>query len=442
MTPSDLRVMRITLPVVFILSLALAGCGSDESAPQQAIAQHTGPPPALVAVVAVVEKAVRPEIRVIGTIEPKRRTTVSAEVAGLLEQFDLREGDRVVKDSTIIARLKRTDREIALREAQAVLARAQAEWEKLRRGYRQEEVNQRRAEVTERKAMMEQALKDRDRAKELHAEGAISIQQLQREEASYVAARAQYERSLEALREGETGFRPEDVAKAEAEVRQVQAAMERIRDELAKTAVRAPLTGFLVKKHAEAGQWVEEGGKIADLVTLDRVEVVTLIAEREIGRIAVGDQAAFTVDAYPGRIFTGRISHIVPQADLQSRAFPVKIEVDNPPGFPLKGGMLARVAIEYGAPRRTVLVPKDAVLRRGDRDVVFVVNRETAHHREVTTGRAVEGFLEIVRGDLKPGEAIVVTGNEALRDGAPVQVVPAGTAPRPRAHPDGRGEAR
>jgi RND family efflux transporter MFP subunit len=289
---------------------------------------------------------------------------------------------------------------------------------------------------------MEQALKDRDRAKELHADGAISIQQLQRDEASFLAARAQHERALEALREAETGYRPEDVAKAEAEFRQAQAAHERIRDELEKTTIRAPLTGFLVKKHAEVGQWVDEGGKIADLVTLDRVEVVTLIAEKEIGRIAVGDVAVFSVDAYPGRSFTGRISHIVPQGDLQARAFPVKIEVDNPQGFPLKGGMLARVTIGYGTPRRTVLVPKDAVVRRGDRELVFVVNQRTAHRREVVTGRAVEGLLEIVQGDLRPGEAIVVTGNEALRDGAPVQAVSPGTATPPGAPPGGGGEGR
>lgn len=411
------------LMVGLLLSTAIAGCGSDDRPPRGARAQRAGPPPTNVVVGQVIEKPVRGEIQVIGTVEPNISTTVSAEVSGVIERFDLREGDRVVKGRTVIAQLKRTDREIALREAQAVVARAKEEWEKLKKGYRPEEVNQRRAEVAERKALMERAEKDLARAKDLYADGAISIQELQREEANYVAARSQYEKALEALREAETGYQQEDIAKAEAEYRQAQAAYDRIADELEKTAIRSPINGFIVKKHAEVGQWVSAGGKIADVVDLDKVQIVTLIAEKEIGQISVGDRATITVDTYPGRTFVGRITHIVPQADLNSRAFPVKIEVDNSKGQPLKGGMLARVSITYGVPRPTLLVPKDAVVRRGDQQIVFVVNEQKAHLQQVVTGRAVDGFLEIVDGKLKVGNVVVVTGNEVLRDGAPVRIV-------------------
>lgn len=409
----------------------MLGCGPDEPSAKAAGAGRQGPPPVSVLLGKVTERTIRPEIRVIGTVEPNRQTTLSAEVSGLVERFDPREGDRVVRDKTVIAELDRTDREIALRQAAAARARARAELEKLRRGFRPEEIGQRRAEVREREALMRQAQKDLDRARDLHTDGAISIQQLQREEANYLAARSQYERALEALREAEAGYRQEDVAKGEAEFRQAQAAYDRVQDELDKTTIRSPLTGFLVKKHVEVGQWVEQGGRVADVVDLDKVQVVTLIAERNIGEIRAGGVATIAVDAYPGRTFTGRITHIVPQADLQSRAFPVKIEVDNPQDTPLKGGMLARVTVPAGTPRQTVLVPKDAVVRRGDREVVFGVNEGKAVGREVATGRAVDGFLELLEGDLRPGEAVVITGNEALRDGAPVIVMPAGVTGRP-----------
>ncbi|MBI3989328.1 MAG: efflux RND transporter periplasmic adaptor subunit [candidate division NC10 bacterium] len=405
-----------------LLSIAIAGCGSDAGSPQPAAAQQSGPPPTNVMVGQVMQKTIQGEIQVIGTVEPNLSTTVSAEVSGLVERFDLREGDRVVKGQTIIAQLKRTDREIALREAEAVVARAKEEWEKLKRGLRPEEINQRKAEVEERKALVEWASKDLSRLKELHADGAISIQDLQRAEANYLAAKSRHEQALEALREAETGYRQEDVAKAAAELKRAQAVYDRIQDELKRTTIRSPITGFIVRKHTEVGQWVDEGGKIADVVDLDKVLILAQINEKEIGQLKVGDRATITVDTYPGRKFAGRTKHIVPQADPQSRAFPVKIEVANPKGE-LKGGMLARVSIGYGAPRPTLLVPKDAVVRQGDQQIVFVVNQQKASLQRVVTGRAVDGFLEIVDGQLKAGDAVVVTGNETLRDGAPVKIV-------------------
>ncbi len=182
------RSNRIWQPWPILLGLVLAagvaGCGSDEPPAKAAGDRMQGPPPVSVLLGNVTERSIRPEIRVIGTVEPNRQTTVSAEVSGLVERFDLREGDRVVKDRTVIARLDRTDREIALRQAAAARARARAELEKLQRGRRPEEISQRRAEVRERQALMEQAQKDLSRAKDLHADGAISIQQLQPEEAN------------------------------------------------------------------------------------------------------------------------------------------------------------------------------------------------------------------------------------------------------------------
>ncbi len=414
--------MRFGSPIGLLFTIVLAGCGSDDGPPRQLGAQQTGPPPVSVVVGQVIEKPVQGEIQAIGTIEPNLSTTVSAEVSGLVERFDLKEGDRVIKGQTIIAQLKRTDREIALREAGAVVARAKEEWEKLKKGPRPEEINQRRAEVAERKALMERAEKDLARARDLHADGAVSTQELQREEANYLAARSRYEQALEALKEAERGYRQEEVAKAEADYKRAQAVYERIQDELKRTTIRSPITGTIVRKHVEVGQWVDAGGRIADVVDLDKVLIVTPINEKEISRLKVGDQATITVDTYPGRTFTGRIKHIVPQADLQSRAFPVKIEVANPEGR-LKGGMMARVSISYGTPRPTLLVPKDAVVRRDNQEVVFTVRGQKASLQRVVTGQAVDGFLEIVDGRLKTGDAVVVTGNEVLRDGAPVKIV-------------------
>jgi RND family efflux transporter MFP subunit len=116
------------------------------------------------------------------------------------------------------------------------------------------------------------------------------------------------------------------------------------------------------------------------------------------------------------------VKHIIPQADLASRTFPVKIEVANTPDTILKAGMFARVTLRPGAAQTTLFVPKDAVVRRAAEQVVFVVQEGKARLVPIKTGRAQEGTVEVVDGQLKAGDTVVVTGNEALQDQAAVLV--------------------
>lgn len=350
---------RYGTPLLVALAAALGAAGLEAQ----------GPPPIPVEVAPVVERTFQREIQAVGTVEANIYATVSAEVAGAVAQFDLREGDRVAKGQ-LLARLRRTDREIALKEAEA--------------------------EQAEKQALFLKAEQEHRRFQALFTEGGISALELDRVEAAYRAAKAQKERTEEAVR--------------------------RIADELRRTTVVAPFTGYIVKKHVEIGQWVEEGGKVADLVDIETVYIVIPVNERDIGRIRQGDEATLRVDTYPERAFQGRISHIVPQADVTSRNFPVRIRVDNRPDRLLKAGMFARVAVRYGEPRQGFFIPKDAVVLRGREQMVFVLDTSKVQMRRVQTGQALEGLVEVLQGDLKLGQEVVVAGNEILQDGSPVQV--------------------
>lgn len=359
------RILLWGVSVVLTLMAAMTG----------AFAQ--GPPPVPVEVAPVVERTVEKEIQAVGTVEANLYTTVSAEVQGAVARFDLREGDRVEKGE-VIAQLRRTDLEIAIKEAQANLR--------------------------EKEALFTRAAHDYRRFKSLFDEGAISAAELDRAEASADAARAQKESAEEAYR--------------------------KIADQLRRTTVVAPFSGYIVKKHVELGQWVEEGGKVADLVDIDTVYVVIPVNERDIGKVRRGDVATITVDGYPDRTFKGQVTYIVPQADLSSRNFPVKIRVDNAREHLLMAGMFARVDIRYGEPRRAVFIPKDALVIRGKEQLVFVVDTTRVQARRVETGQAVGELVEVVKGDLRVGQKVVVAGNEILRDGVPIQVRQKGESER------------
>ena len=121
----------------------------------------------------------------------------------------------------------------------------------------------------------------------------------------------------------------------------------------------------------------------------------------------------------------------------------MKIRLSNAQGR-LKAGMLARVTVIVASGEPSVLVPKDAVVRRGPDELVFVVSNGQAKAVKVRTGRGWRAFLEISNGALKPGQQVVTLGNEVLRDGAKV-LLGAGRGPggRPgRGRPGGRPGAR
>ena len=334
-----------------------------------ALAFAQAPPPVPVEVAPVVERTIENRIQAVGTVEANLYTTVSAEVEGAVAQFDQREGDRVEKGQ-ILARLRRTDLEIAIKEA--------------------------KANLREKEALFTRAQQDYRRFKTLLDEGAISAAELDRAEASADAARALKESTEEAYR--------------------------KIDDQLRRTSVIAPFSGYIVKKHVEIGQWVDEGGKVADVVDIDTIYVLIPVNERDIGKIQKGDAATVTVDTYPGRTFEGEVTYIIPQADLSSRNFPVKIRVDNSREHLLKAGMFARVSIRYGTARRGLFVPKDAVVVQKKDQVVFVLDTSRVQMRRIETGQAMGEMVEVVKGDLRPGQKVVVAGNEILRDGAAVQV--------------------
>lgn len=446
------------------------------------------PPPVPVVLARAAERVVRDEVTFIGTVEPDRVLVVHAEVAGRVVRAEVREGERVVEGQTVLAELDRLPAELRLREARALVLKARQEWEKLARGYRREEIDEARqavaraeaalreleagarpqeraqarsavAEAEARRVMAERELhrmddlfrqglvaaQERDRAWQAY-EVARAQERAARERADLVeagarpeqieAARAEVRRAQERLRLLEAGPRPEDVAQAEAEYHRALAGVERIEDELRRMRILAPATGYLVRKHVDVGAWVKVGDPVAELIDLDPVYVVGPVGERDVARVARGVRARVALDAYPGRTFAGEVSQVVPQADRESRAFPVKVRVPNPDGL-LKAGMLARVTLEVGGSRRVIVVPKDAVVRRDEGgEVVFVVEGDVARARPVRTGAAVGGFLEVVQGALAPGQEVVVVGNETLRDGVRVQPVPPGPG---RAGPAGLG---
>ncbi|GAB4558441.1 MAG: efflux RND transporter periplasmic adaptor subunit [Anaerolineae bacterium] len=205
--------------------------------------------------------------------------------------------------------------------------------------------------VEEAKANL-QAAQARLRALEAQREDLIDLQiQVDAAEAAYHAAEAQVEQARAALERLQEGATEEQIAAAEAAVRQSEAALDLLAEQRKKLTIVAPRSGTIVSRPVKRGEVVVPGQPLMRIADLDQVILTAYVPEDRIGWVRLGDQVSVTVDSFPGRVFTGRVTYISDRAEFTPKnvqtqeerinmVFAVKITLDNP-DHELKPGMPA-----------------------------------------------------------------------------------------------------
>jgi RND family efflux transporter MFP subunit len=210
-----------------------------------------------------------------------------------------------------------------------------------------------------------------------------------------------------------------------------QATVNRLKDQLQKHTIVSRFDGYVTAEHTEVGQWVKQGDPVAEVAALDEVEIAAHVVEGFVPHIRVGMSVSVEIPALPGTPFTGVVTAIVQQADVQARTFPVMVRVKNQlseDGPLVKSGMYARVMLPTGTKQMAMLVSKDALVLGGPQPVVYVVDvpnldAQTGKVRPVPVQLGIaDGNLIQVRAQLEPGQLVVVQGNERLRPGQDVQI--------------------
>lgn len=182
--------------------------------------------------------------------------------------------------------------------------------------------------------------------------------------------------------------------------------------------VVARTSGVVTTIGARPGAQVSLGQSIVTIQGLGRVLVIADVPEASLGGVHVGQPAEITFPAYPGNIRRGVVDYIFPSLNTQSRTARVRITLPNPGGR-LRQGMFANVSLQ-GAGGMAIVVPGEAVIDTGRRQVVIVKRGGSFVPQQVKTGRDVDQWTEIVAG-LEPGEEVVVSGQFLIDSEASLQ---------------------
>lgn len=181
----------------------------------------------------------------------------------------------------------------------------------------------------------------------------------------------------------------------------------------AATAVRSPVDGYVITKNAVLGAAVQPGVPLFEIADLRTVWVQADVYEGDVGRLRVGQSAAFELGAWPGETFAGKVQFVSPTVDPATRTLRARIEVKNrpgPAGPKLRPGMHGQVMIALGA-REALAVPAEAVIDTGQAQYVFVAREGGLFEpRAINRGAGAGDLIEILSG-LEPGETVVTTAN-------------------------------
>ena len=198
-------------------------------------------------------------------------------------------------------------------------------------------------------------------------------------------------------------------------------AVNRLADlELSYTNVVAPISGVIALRSIKPGNFVQINSPIFRIVDSSRLEATLKVPEREIDKLKPGQVVELTADALPGKRFTGTVDRVAPVVDTGTGTFRVVATFDG--DGELQPGMFTRLSINYDQRADALVVPRAALLEDGGEPAVYAVRDGKASRIALKLGYAEGAWVE-VRDGLKEGDAVVVAGKAALREGSAVQVL-------------------
>ncbi|MFP3928376.1 MAG: efflux RND transporter periplasmic adaptor subunit [Desulfobacteraceae bacterium] len=376
-----------------------------------------------------------------GEVVATDSVVIASTKEGRIAYCPWREGD----DVTAGEKLVEIDREVYRAEVQtarAALAVAEAKLADLKAGPRPEEINQAAANVNRWRATLEEARKAYQRHAELIKRGSTSQQSLDQARERMEVAQAELTNAREKLRMLEAGPTATDIAVQEAAVKEASAKLALAEAHLAECVITAPFDGTITRVHVRRGDLAVPRSPLVEMYASDSLVVRFSVPESYASSVRPGLLLEAVLDALPGQRFNGEVTYPLLDPDMRTRGVEAKLQESNR----LMPNQFARVRLTLGTSRNATLIPAAAVLETGEgRRIAYVVEGGKAVRRTVELGFEKDRLVQVTEG-VEPGEEVVVTGNEGLKQGAPVRIAGAGRKPEdsdgPRDGDQGTGGTR
>lgn len=315
----------------------------------------------------------------IGTVRPLTETNIEGQITARILDIPVRPGEKVSFGQTVIV-LDGRELQSRLDQAQQGLISSKARREQARQA------------VKAARAVRDQAQSAFNRVKVYLESEAATSQDFENAQAAFLRASAGLKQAEDGLREANAG------------VNQAAKVVEQARIGLDYTQIKAPEAGEVVRRLAEPGDLAWPGKPILTLQTRGSLRLEAVVREGLIQRISPGTRLQVMITAIDKRL-QGRVDEVVPSADPMTRTFLVKVNLPQQPD--LYPGMFGRLLVPLDE-EAVVTVPKKAVTRIGQLEMVSVKENGQWHQIYVRTGRDINGYWCEILSGLQGGELVAL----------------------------------
>ena len=328
-----------------------------------------------------------------GRVSAQRKAAVSTKATGRLEFLAVQEGS-IVKAGEILARIENRDVSATQDQAQASLRASRANLEQGMAELRDAEVNLTRSEDLANKNFISSATLDTAKARFDKARAAVA--------------------SLNGA-----------IGVAEANVRAANVSVE-------QTLIRAPFDGVVLTKNANVGDIItpfssaaDSKGAVVNMADMSTLEVEADVSEISLSKISVAQPVEIQLDAFPDLRLLGKVSRIVPTVDRSKATVLVKVEFVEKdkrvlPDMSAKVSFLSR-ELKPEERKPVIAVQPSALVKRDDKDVLFLIDNNAAKLVAVTVGSKIGDLVQV--SGVKPGDKVVLTPSEKVKDGTAVAIL-------------------
>lgn len=452
-------VKKVTKPLIWILGLALVGAAGVGAAQVWQNRQQQSDIDLSALTVPVTSQDLTVRISASGTVVPVETVNLSPKTSGRVQAVYVKQGD-IVTAGQVIARMEQDDVQASLAQANAVIAQSQARLAELKAGSRPQEVAQARANVNRAQAAIAQAQATVEQARSSIAEAksrlALTLQRVERNrmlvaegavsrdvwdevqstannataavrsaEANYRNAQANLDVTQAGLQDAQqrlnlllAGSRPEQIAQAEAQLRESQGRLQAIQVQAQDTLIRTPFAGVITQRYADPGDFVTPTTSASSTASATSTSVVALasgleilakVPEVDIGRIRLGQSVEVVADAYPQETFQGNVRLIAPEAVVEQNVTTFQVRIDLTSGRnQLKSGMNVNLEFLGNVLPNTLVIPTVAVVtQQGQSGVLIPDAKNQPIFKPVTIGSSVGNQTQIISG-VKPDDRVFV----------------------------------
>ncbi|WP_180022963.1 efflux RND transporter periplasmic adaptor subunit [Acinetobacter sp. YH16044] len=334
-----------------------------------------------------------------GRVEKVSRTQIGSEITGVVLERLVQEGDRVSRGDVLLV-LKSDEISAQVRQAEAELKelattrRPQAE-----------------VDLANAKVQLEQAQREAVRRRNTEL-GILSAEEREKSIEAEKLAR----NNLESARLKVASLAPDKVE--ETKLRERLAALQA---QLAKTKIRAEVSGIILTRNVEPGDLVQPSQTLFTIALDGATEIRVPFDERNLPLLALQQKASVITDAYPDQPFPAHINFIAPSIDAQRGTIDVRLTVDPVPDF-LRQDMTVSVNVETNKREQTLVIPNDALSSiSGNKAMVILVRDRKIQRHPITLGLRGLVMSEVVAG-LKEGDHVLTDAESVLKDGIRVRI--------------------